>query len=180
MSIRRRYLSLVSSIAVVAAIVYYIVEGNLSPVSGVGKEEAVVISVVDGDTIRVMYQGSIESVRFIGIDAPEHDQGEWGERATNRLKSLVPPGSVVILEFDVQRRDKYNRLLGYVFTRDGLFVNEIMLREGLAMLYTFPPNVRYVDRLRAAQNHAREAGTGIWGKDGLTMTPQEYRRSKRR
>jgi len=177
---RRRYLSYASSIGIIAGIIYYIVQGNISPTASIGKDEVVVVNVVDGDTIRVRYQGAIESVRFLGIDAPEHDQEEWGERATNRLKSLVPPGSVVVLEFDVQKRDKYNRLLGYVFTKDGVFVNEIMLKEGLAMLYTFPPNVKYVDRLRNAQTLARGNNVGIWGPNGLSMTPQEYRKSKKR
>ncbi len=177
---RRKVISFGSAFTIIAAAIYYLVQGNISPVSGVGKDEVVVVSVLDGDTIRVRYESNIESVRLIGIDAPEKDQDKWGKISRDRLYSLAAPGSVIILEFDVTKRDKYNRLLGYIFTKDGQFINEVMLKEGLAMLYTFPPNVKYVERLRAAQNYARVNHLGIWGEDGLSMSPQDFRRLKKK
>ncbi|MGB9599771.1 MAG: thermonuclease family protein [Myxococcota bacterium] len=176
----RKALSFGSAIFIVAGIIYYLINGNLQTGSVKGLDECVVLAVHDGDTIKVMYEGRAESVRFIGMDAPEIEQEKWGRVAQEKVYSLAPPGSVVRLEFDVTKRDKYNRLLAYVFTRDGKFINEIMLREGLAMLYTFPPNVRYTERFREAQSYAREHRLGIWGEDGLTMTPQEYRKSRKK
>lgn len=176
----RKVLSFGSAILIVAGIIYYLVDGNLLHEGVKGLNECVVLSVHDGDTIKVRYEGRAESIRFIGMDAPEIDQEKWGVIAQKRLYSLAPPGSVVLLEFDVTKRDKYNRLLAYVFTKDGKFINEIMLREGLAMLYTFPPNVRYTERFREAQSYAREHKLGIWGEDGLTMSPQDYRRAKKK
>lgn len=180
MSIKRRYISYASAITIVGAVTYYLIYGNVSSLSGVGKNELLVVSVPDGDTIKVRYGSDVEYVRLIGIDAPESGQGKWGEISRERLYSLAPPGSTVILEFDVTVRDKYNRLLGYLFTKDGRFINEILLKEGLAMLYTFPPNVKYVDKLRSAQSYARKNGLGIWGEDGLLMSPQDFRRQKKK
>ncbi len=175
---RRRVVSFGTIVIAICGIVYYLATGNIGKQIPLGRDEAVVLSVYDGDTIKVRYQNRVESVRLIGIDAPEVDQQEWGRKARDRLYSITPAGSVVILEFDVTRRDKYNRLLAYVFTKDGIFVNEIMLKEGFALLYTFPPNVRYTERFREAQSYARENSVGIWGKDGLTMRPQDYRKNK--
>jgi micrococcal nuclease len=82
----------------------------------------------------------------------------------------------VIVELDVQERDKYGRLLGYLFTEDGRLMNLEMVRDGYAVLFTFPPNVRYAHKMREAQEYARREGLGIWAKDGLRETPGEYRK----
>ncbi|MCX7944171.1 MAG: thermonuclease family protein [Deltaproteobacteria bacterium] len=177
---KRRVLSFTSAIIIAAGIVYYLVSGNLGQKEILGQNEVVVVGVPDGDTLKIRFEGKTESVRLIGIDAPEIDQEEWGRKAQERLYALTPPGSVVILEFDVAKRDKYGRLLAYVLTKDGRLVNEILLREGLVVLYTVPPNIKYTERFREAQYFARENAIGIWGKNGLTMSPQEYRRSKKR
>jgi len=177
---KKKIISFSSAFLIITGILYYLINGNIDQKPVLGANEAIVLSVNDGDTIKVNLEGKKESIRLIGLDAPEIDQERWGKRAYDKLYSLVPPGSLVTIEFDVTKRDKYNRLLGYVFTKDGRFVNEIMLRDGLAVLYTFPPNVRYTDRFRKAQFYARERALGIWGKDGLTMSPQEYRKSRKK
>jgi len=177
----RRLTSVGTAVFIAAGIIYYLINGNLGREEKTfGQNDAVVVSVHDGDTIKVKYEGRTESVRFIGIDAPELDQEEWGKKAQERLYSLIPPGSVVTLEFDLTKRDKYGRLLAYIFTRDGKFVNELMLRDGLAMLYTFPPNVKYTEKFREAQRYARENMLGIWGKNGLSMSPQDFRKSHKK
>lgn len=118
-----------------------------------------VLSVVDGDTINVVFEGVEEAVRLIGFDTPE--EGEpFAAEATGCLRRLVG-GTQVRLEFDVQERDQYGRLLAYVWVGSTM-ANAELLRQGLATLYTVPPNVKYADLFTSAQNEARAAGRGIW------------------
>jgi len=70
----------------------------------------------------------------------------------------------VRLEFDVQQKDRYGRLLAYVYLPDGRMLNEVLLEEGYAALLTVPPNVKYAERLRKAQKRAVEEGKGLWKK----------------
>ncbi len=140
-----------------------------------------VLSNYDGDTITVHipnHKPWKERVRLIGIDTPERDQGKWGSK-TRLFTKYATRGRRVYLERDVQARDKYKRLLAYVWieTERGSLVmlNEWLLREGLAELFTFPPNVKHVDRLKKAYMEARESKTGMWGEGGLEMSPSRYR-----
>lgn len=136
-----------------------------------------IIRVHDGDTVSVLIGRRRERVRLIGIDAPEIGQKPWGSRAKKHLEELLRHnGSLVSIEFDIDRRDRYGRLLAYLRTPDGKFINLQMVKDGYAVLFTFTPNVRYVNSLRDAQRYARENGLGIWGRDGLKETPQEYKR----
>jgi micrococcal nuclease len=136
-----------------------------------------VVRVIDGDSVRVSVNGRRDEVRLIGIDAPEMGQRPWGRRAKEHLEDLLFGSSEnPSIEYDVERRDKYGRLLAYVRTGDGRFVNEEMLRDGFAVLFTVPPNVRYMKEFRAAQESARDRGLGIWGKRGLREPPYDYRR----
>lgn len=140
--------------------------------------EGRVVRVSDGDTVAVAGKGGIEKIRLLGIDCPEKAQAPWGPRAKAFTQGKVA-GKTVRVETDVQVRDKYGRLLGYVFV-DKELVNEALVREGLAMLYTAPPNVRYSDRFLAAQRVARQAGKGIWNsRDGLKQSPYEFRHGGR-
>jgi len=131
--------------------------------------------IIDGDT----FVCSGERVRLIGIDAPESRPNArlerqralgdtqvvlaLGRRAKKFFSELLPPGTVVRLELDVQERDRYGRLLAYVWLPDGRMANEVMLEEGYAMLLTIPPNVRYAERLRRAWRLAIEEQRGLWG-----------------
>ncbi len=124
------------------------------------KNIARVIEVVDGDTIRADYGGVNESIRLIGFDAPESGE-PFSDEATRALAALVGDREVE-LEFDVDRRDQYDRLLAYLWVGSTL-VNAEMLRAGLATLYTVPPNVAHVETLQQAQDEAHGAGRGIWG-----------------
>ena len=116
-----------------------------------------VLRVVDGDTIEVELAGETERVRYIGIDTPEMDdrRPELRDlaRAARRANALLVGNRRVRLELDVEKRDRYGRLLAYVWVGDTL-VNEELVRLGHADTYTFPPNVRYVDRLVAAARGA--------------------------
>lgn len=134
--------------------------------------EATVERVVDGDTVRVQLTEGEETVRLIGIDTPEvHGRGGlrecFGEEASRHLAALIPPGSSVRLVRDVEARDRYGRLLAYVYrAEDDLFVNLALTRDGYAAAATFPPNVAYVDRFVASAAEARAAGRGLWGACG--------------
>jgi|GEM_PF-2112373 len=131
--------------------------------------EVLVVRVVDGDTIKVRYGGKLESVRLIGIDTPETTRGKnepFGEQAGAFLEALLADRTVLI-EFDVERRDRYGRLLAYAWAQDdsapaSLFVNAQLARWGYAQLLTIPPNVKYVERLRNAVEAAKAARANLW------------------
>ncbi|MGH7481169.1 MAG: thermonuclease family protein, partial [Longimicrobiales bacterium] len=118
----------------------------------------VIERVVDGDTVVCTNR----RIRLLLIDAPEARQEDLGLRARLALEELLPAGTPVSLEFDVEREDRYGRLLAYVYTRDGAMVNEAIVARGYAVVSVYPPNVRHVERLRAAAAAARRAGAGLW------------------
>ncbi len=129
---------------------------------------ATVISVVDGDTIWVELNGEREKIRYIGIDAPETNHPtkgvqEYGAEAKAANRSLVG-GKTVRLEFDVERRDKYGRLLAYVYLEDGTFVNAWLVEHGFAQIMTVPPNVKHQDLFLNLQRESRTARRGLWGR----------------
>jgi len=125
--------------------------------------------VVDGDTIRVRIGGREETVRYIGVDTPETKKPGapvqcFGQRASAENERLVE-GARVRLVTDAEPRDRYGRLLAYVFdAQDGVFVNERLLRGGFARTLTIAPNDRHEARFRLAEARARASGTGLWGQ----------------
>ena len=144
------------------------------------KETAIVLSVVDGDTLKIKYEGREENVRLIGIDAPESKPNEkakrdaqrsgqdlktiiaMGKEATRYVKTLVKPGDKISIEFDVQARDKYGRMLGYVYLSNGRMLNEEIIKAGYANLMTIPPNVKYQKKFLMAYQEARKNQRGLW------------------
>ena len=104
-------------------------------------------------------------MRLIGIDSPELGQGEPGRQAQAALRRLMPKGTTVRLERDAAPRDRYGRELAYVWVGSRL-VNESMVRDGWAMLYTVPPNVKYAERLERAQKEARAAARACGRAEG--------------
>jgi len=130
-----------------------------------------VVRVVDGDTIHVEVGGERETVRYIGVDTPEtRKPGSpvecFGKRASAQNERLVA-GEEVRLERDAEARDRYGRLLAYVFrVRDGRFVNAELVRGGFAQPLTIAPNVARADELAALAREARRAGRGLWGACG--------------
>jgi endonuclease YncB( thermonuclease family) len=139
--------------------------------------EAVVVRVVDGDTVVVTVGGVEENVRLIGIDTPEsvaRDRPDecFGAEAAQRLAELLPPGTVVRLTRDVEPRDVYDRLLAYVQREpDGLFVNAAQVGDGYAVAKDYPPNTAYRADLEQAERAARAAGRGLWPACGGADTP---------
>ncbi len=131
---------------------------------------------VDGDTLQIE---SGEKVRLIGIDTPEmHDSHKLHRDARERGQDLqtiialgreacaftkkLAEGERVKLEFDVEKYDKYGRILAYVYLKDGTFVNAKIVEEGYASLLTIPPNVKYADLLLKLYRQARENKRGLW------------------
>lgn len=125
--------------------------------------------VVDGDTLVVDLNGQEERVRLIGVDTPEsvHPDDtkniEAGKIASDFTKSKLE-GKEVELEFDVQERDHYGRLLAYVYL-DGVMFNKTLLEEGYARVATIPPNVKYVNDFTKIQEEARKNNKGFWSED---------------
>lgn len=140
---------------------------------------AVLVRVVDGDTIVVDIEGEEEKVRLIGIDTPESVAEErpdqcYGVEASDEVKRLLPPGTALILERDVEPRDQYGRLLAYVYRSvDDVFVNEVLVRDGFAGVLNYPPNDTYAERFRTLETAARRDGAGLWGVCGGPDEPLE-------
>ncbi len=147
-------------------------QGELAPASTPtpaavppGLVTCIVTNVVDGDTIDVANCSDAGRVRLILVDTPEVFGGVqcYGREASGYTRSRLL-GQTVQLEKDVSNTDRFGRLLRYVWTEEGLF-NEQIVRDGFATLATFPPDIKYVERIRAAQQEAYEAGRGLWGED---------------
>lgn len=146
--------------------------------------EAILTNVVDGDTVVLRFgDRQEERVRLLGIDTPETVDPTrpvqcFGHEAAVYLDELLPPGTNVIVERDVEARDRFGRLLVYLYrASDDLFVNAEMLRSGFADLSIFEPNSTYRDALTVAATSARTANVGLWescGGPDVPLDPSEY------
>lgn len=132
--------------------------------------------VIDGDTIELE---NGERVRYIGVDTPELSAPDsLGEHARAINETLVGGKSVEIV-LDVQERDKYGRLLAYVYV-DTLLVNAWLLERGYAKVLTIPPNVRHAERFLGLQQKAREAGVGFWSQERSEQVTENRADTKKR
>lgn len=125
------------------------------------------VKTIDGDTIRVMYEGEERKLRYLLIDTPELNHKQQGKQpfadeAMKRNDELLKSGKLEI-EFDIgEKEDKYGRLLAYVYI-DGESVQEKLIEEGLARVaYIYPPNTKHLNPYKAAEEKAQQAGVGIW------------------
>ena len=146
-----------------------LVEGTSTSASVSGTFK--VTRVIDGDTIEI--EGG-EHVRYIGIDTPETVDPRkpvqcFGIEASKKNKELVE-GKTVRLEKDITDRDKYNRLLRYVWV-DSLFVNLELVKQGFATSYSYPPDIKYQKEFLAAEKEAREAERGLWKACTVSVAP---------
>lgn len=137
---------------------------------GVVCEWATVRSITDGDTIRVNFDQGPQNqpVRYIGVDTPETHHPTLGEQPFGReaaeANAELVAGKHLCLERDLTERDRYGRLLRYLWLEDGTLVNERLVATGYAVVDTYPPDVKYVERFIAAQEAARAAGLGMWAE----------------
>jgi len=128
------------------------------------REKAKVSFVFDGDTIELSDK---RRVRYIGINAPELNTKDKKPQcfATDsaKINKELVLGQEIEMEKDVSEKDKYGRLLRYVYL-DGILVNEFLIRQGFARLDLLPPDLKFADQLRQAEKEARENERGMWGR----------------
>ena len=131
-------------------------------------ERATVVEVVDGDTV-LLDDGW--QVRLVGIQAPKLPLGrknfqKWplADESKKALEALVM-GQSVVLAYGGQRVDRHGRRLAHLFLDDGSWVQEIMLSNGMARVYSFPDNRAIVAEMLLAESRARQDGAGIWGNN---------------
>lgn len=132
-------------------------------------------NVIDGDTIELT-DGRL--VRYIGIDTPEtkkrqgerwlYDPEPFAKEAKEFNKRLVS-GKTVNLEYDIQRYDRYNRTLGYVYV-DSIFVNLELVKAGYAKTLPIPPDLKYARLFESAEREARQNYIGIWSLSSAKKT----------
>lgn len=128
-----------------------------------------VTKVVDGDTVKVMIDGKIETIRLLGIDTPEVVDPRkpvqcFGKRASEKTKALLT-GKSVLLESDPTQgdRDRYGRLLRYIYLEDGTLINDVLVRQGFAHEYTYQSKpYKYQQQFIDAEREAREQKKGLW------------------
>lgn len=125
--------------------------------------------VIDGDTIVADVDGRSETIRLIGVDAPESVHPDRsrntaeGKKAAEYVRSLLEDQRKIYIEYDASERDRYHRVLAYVYLQDGkTMLNEHLLKEGYAAVMTVQPNTRYADDFYKLQRKAREEKKGIW------------------
>lgn len=160
----------------------------LSSCGAARTEEFLLLKVLDGDTILVKPKNCIdldkchaEKIRFIGIDAPEYSQEPWGIRSTQFLEDLLvytnTDNNYVYLAYGIEKRDKYNRMLAYVYNKEGAFANKLLLENGFAEIFTYAKNREHLLDFKKAQAKAKKANLNIWDiHNGLKLRPYEYRR----
>jgi micrococcal nuclease len=134
--------------------------------------------VIDGDTLLLENN---ERVRLIGIDTPEMHESSKLNRDAQRsgqdvesIKRLgrksyeftkkMAEGKRVKLEFDVEKKERYKRILAYVYLSDGTFLNAAIIEQGYASVMTYPPNVKYADLFLKLSREARQNRRGLWGQ----------------
>ncbi|MCP4650179.1 MAG: thermonuclease family protein [PVC group bacterium] len=142
-------------------------------------DNVLVRRVVDGDTLKLENK---QRVRLLGIDTPEYHESDKLYRDSRRLKKDIKTiqkmgyasyqytkklveGKRVQLEFDKQRFDTYDRLLAYVYLKDGTFLNASLVEDGYATVYIIPPNIKYEQELLKLQNEAKQQKRGLWLED---------------
>lgn len=146
-----------------------------APAGAAQEPPCVVAFVPDGDTLHCE---DGRKVRLLGIDAPERSQKPHGTAAGAMLRRLAPKGMTLRVETDIQRRDRYKRVLAYLRTPDGYLLNEAMVREGYAVPFILAPNVREEARIRRAAKAARAEKRGLWATDAFHCLPADFRRGR--
>lgn len=140
--------------------------------------EAVVLRVVDGDTIIVALNNREERIRMIGVDAPEsvslneEENTVWGQSASEYTKSVLEPGTKIWLTFDIEERDQYGRMLAYIWldsdteNLNHLFQKQL-IGEGYALAIRYEPNTKYTAELYATMEGAISDRSGLWAEESF-------------
>lgn len=168
-TVQRRLLKLALGLITIGLTYYYRtpVQKTITSAPQVVASDYTVTKTIDGDTIQVKMGDKTETVRFIGVDTPEtHDPRKavqcFGQQAANKTKEWLL-GKQVRLESDPNDsdRDKYKRLIRYVYVGDTL-INQELIKEGYAFTYVVFPFTK-MDAFRASEQEARDANRGLWG-----------------
>ncbi|WP_227001776.1 thermonuclease family protein [Virgibacillus necropolis] len=136
------------------------------------EHEATFVRTVDGDTLIAAIDGKDEYIRLLLVDTPEtkHPDKEiqpFGPEASEFINKSFSPSDPIQIEYGTEKRDKYDRLIAYVYTEDGQMINELLLEKGLARVaYVYPPNDKYVEEFRELESEAKNKEIGIWSIDG--------------
>ncbi len=129
-----------------------------------------IVKVIDGDTVDVSMSGRTERVRLIGVDTPETKKPNtpiqcFGPEASKHTNELLPVGTPVLVQRDVEARDPYGRLLGYVYrTSDNLFVNQDLIVNGFARPLSIAPNTAFAGEFARLAQSAQNSKIGLWGE----------------
>ncbi|MEV0169824.1 thermonuclease family protein [Streptomyces sp. NPDC050803] len=138
-----------------------------APASAQAPPTAEIVRVIDGDTVeirgdgRIVPKDSVVRVRLLEIDTPESGAC-FAEAATERTTALLPPGSTVRIQRDVDLTDRYDRHLLYVWNDEGVFVNESLVRSGHAEAVLYQPNDKHWPEISRAEEVAKQRGAGLW------------------
>jgi micrococcal nuclease len=151
--------------------------GGIALASGDSSTTAVVTRIVDGDTIDVSYEGDTHRIRLLNIDTPETVDPEepvecLGPEATAFLRDRLPRGTEVVLRYDEEREDRYERELAGVYVGDSL-INAEIARAGLGVAMSVAPNTRFLLEVEAAQEEARSAKRGLYDEDVTCTVPAQ-------
>jgi micrococcal nuclease len=151
---------------------------NTDSTNGVEGTWSLVTAVVDGDTLKIEVDGQAETVRLIGIDTPEVVDPRrpvqcFGREASQKAKDVLLNQRVrLVADATQSERDKYGRLLRYVFLEDGTSFNQLMIEEGYAHEYTYDSNpYQYQSGFLTAERLAREGKRGLWNEQTCGGTP---------
>lgn len=138
-----------------------------------GKDTATVTKITDGDTYHVELNGEDVTVRLIGVDTPESvapesyrkENTSEGSKVSEIVKEKISIGDTVYLEYDTSETDRYGRKLAYVYFADGTMVQDWLLSNGYATVYTLEPDTRYAEHFEELESQARKQGVGIWNEE---------------
>jgi len=128
---------------------------------------ATIVSVVDGDTIVLEVQNQIETVRLLGVDTPEtvHPSKPiecFGPEASAFTKATLAKGSAVKLVRDVEPRDRFQRLLVYLYLADGTLFNQLLIDRGFARTLSIEPNTAFASQFAIHESNAKDRRAGLW------------------
>lgn len=137
-----------------------------------------VVRIIDGDTLVINFDDEDQTVRLLNVDTPETKDPDkavecLGPEATAFLERTLPPGTAVGLDFDVEREDRYDRVLAAVFLESGTLVNAEIARQGLGIAVLFEPNSKYFDAVQEAQAEALDNEAGFFDASTECTVPAE-------
>ena len=144
----------------ILAVIYFFFQGD-------EEANATFLRVVDGDTFLAEIDGEEEYVRLLPVDTPELDNKAgksqpFAEEASERMEDFFDKFDPIYLEYGTEERDRYDRVLAYLYTENNELFNELLIREGLARVaYVFPPNDKYADGFYKAESEAKSEKIGV-------------------